>query len=100
MLKQRIREEEKTVEQKKKDWRRKSVQQRRGKRVSGEGLPLEVDNKRGRERDVSIKVKQYKHNIADGKRQSVQQENSERVTRQKRSFADGEKDRVFMGFNL
>ena len=76
------------------------MQQRRGKRVSGEGLPWEVDNKRGRERDVSYKVKQYEHKIADGKRQSVQQENGKRVTRQKRSFADGEKDRVFMGFNL
>ena len=44
------REKGKTVDQKKKDGRRQSMQQRRGKRVSGEGLPggktVEVDDRR------------------------------------------------------
>ena len=33
------REKEKTVDQKKKDDRRQSMQQKKGKQVSGEGLP-------------------------------------------------------------
>ena len=75
------REKEKTVDQKKKDDRRQSMQQKRGKRVSGEGLPggktVKVDDRRER-----------------GHTSSVQQE---------RSFADvvsqgkARKARVFMG---
>ena len=44
------REKEKTVDQKKKDDRRQSMQQKIGKRVSGEGLPggktVKVDDRR------------------------------------------------------
>ena len=44
------REKEKIVDQKKKDDRRQSMQQKRGKQVSGEGLPggktVKVDDRR------------------------------------------------------
>ena len=44
------REKEKIVDQKKKDDRRQSMQQKSGKRVSGEGMPggktVEVDDRR------------------------------------------------------
>ena len=50
------REKEKTVDQKKKDDRRQSMQQKRGKRVSGEGLPggktVKVDDRRERGQSV------------------------------------------------
>ena len=68
---------EKTVEQKKKDGRRQSMQQKRGKRVSGDGLPggttVEVENRGERERDISKTVKQNEQNMTYGRRQSVQQ---------------------------
>ena len=50
------------------------VYNKRGKRVSGEGLPAEC------------KVKQNEHKMTDGRRQSVQQENGKRVMRQERSY--------------
>ena len=50
------REKKKTVDQKKKDERRQSMQQKRGKRVSGEGLPggktVKVDDRRERGHSV------------------------------------------------
>ncbi|KAI0207896.1 Mechanosensory protein 2 [Lamellibrachia satsuma] len=76
------REKEKTVDQKKKDERRQSMQQKRGKRVSGEGLPggktVKVDDRRERGHSV----------------------------RQERNFADvvsqgkAKKARVFMGDSI
>ena len=57
--------------------------------MSGEGLPggktVEVDDTRERERDVSKTVKQDVHEMTDGRRQSMQQENGKRVTRQELS---------------
>ena len=50
------REKEKTVDQKKKDDWRHSMQQKKGKRVSGEGLPggkiVKVDDRRERGHSV------------------------------------------------
>ena len=50
------REKEKTMDQKKKDDRRQSMQQKKGKRVSGEGLSggktVQVNDRRERERSV------------------------------------------------
>ena len=73
------REKEKTVDQKKKDERRQSMQQKRDKRVSGEGLSgVKVDDRRERGHSV----------------------------RQERSFADvvsqgkARKARVFMGDSI
>ena len=76
------REKEKTVDQKKNDDRRQSMQQKRGKRVCGEGLPggktVKVDDRRERGYNV----------------------------RQERSFADvvsqgkARKARVFMGDSI
>ena len=78
------REKEKTVDQKKKDDRRQSMQQKRGKRVSGEGLPggktVKVDDRRERVHTSSVQ--------------------------QERSFADvvsqgkARKARVFMGDSI
>ena len=75
--------------------------------MSGEGFPgdktVEVDDTREREIDVSKIVKQNGETMIDGRRQSVQQQNGKRVTRQERSFTDVasqrkvRKARVFMG---
>ena len=58
------REKEKTVDQKKKDDRRQSMQQKRGKRVSGEGLPggktVGVNDRRDRGHSM-----QQERNFAD-----------------------------------
>ena len=60
------REKEKTVDQKKKDGRRQSMQQKRGKRVSGEGLPcgktVKVDHRRERGHTSSV---QQERSFAD-----------------------------------
>ena len=72
-------ENEKTVEMNKKGDSRQSLQQKKGKRVSGEGLPGgktgEVDDRREKYRDINKTVKQYDHMMTDGRRQNVQQEN-------------------------
>ena len=77
------REKEKTVDQKKKDERRLGMQQKRGKRVSGEGLPsgkaVKVDDRRER-----------------GHTSSVQQEGSFAVVSQGKV----RKARVFMGNSI
>ena len=53
------------------------MQQKRGKRVSGDGLPggttVEVENRGEMERDISKTVKQNEQNMTYGRRQSVQQ---------------------------
>ena len=60
------REKEKTVDQKKKDDSRQSMQQKRGKRVSGEGLPggktVKVDDRRERVHTSSV---QQERSFAD-----------------------------------
>ena len=54
------REKDKTVDQKKKDDRRQSMQQKKGKRVSGEGLPggktVKVDDRRERGHSVRQEI--------------------------------------------
>ena len=52
------------------------------------GKTVEVDDKRESEKYISKTVKQNDHKMTDGRRQSVQQDNYKRVTRQERSFAD------------
>ena len=76
------------------------MRSKRGKRISGEGLlngkTVEVDDRRERERDVCKTIQQNKRKLADGRRQSVQQENGKRVTRQERCLTDVVSSGVFM----
>ena len=55
---------------------------KRGKRVSGEGLQgsktVEVDYIRENKRDINKTVKQNDHKMTDGRRLSMQQENGKR----------------------
>ena len=71
------REKEKTVDQKKKDDRRQSMQQKRGKRVSGEGLPggktVKVDDRRERVHTSSVQQERsFADVVSQGKARKAQ----------------------------